>query len=355
MLSQLVEWSNANYSDLPWRKRRSMYHTLVSEIMLQQTTVSTVIKHFDKFISTYPTLEELAKSTEEEVCSHWQGLGYYRRARNLRKAALSIVEDYGGEFPLDEASLKEIPGIGDYTAAALMAIGANSKALAVDANIERVVARLFGLKDEKGVKLQRRIREGFRKEEFSKLERRVSFRELNESLMDLGRVYCQAKRADCLICPLRKSCSCVKEKLMPLEIPFVKEEKKKKESFKLELLRVVVYSRGKVLGSVREEGLWLGGQIEVPTFIINTEDKKLKQYQKVKIKKASITNLPIVKTAITKYKITNRILHLSNKEFKLLMKDWGIDEDYQYYIFDGQKHHFSTTTLKSLKKIGVSK
>ena len=95
--NQLVK---ENYSDLPWRKRRSLYNTLVSEIMLQQTTVGTVINHFDKFINKYPTIEALSKTSEEEICIAWKGLGYYRRARNLRKAAIGIVEDFNGKIPL---------------------------------------------------------------------------------------------------------------------------------------------------------------------------------------------------------------------------------------------------------------
>jgi len=359
MLKELVKWSLASYSDLPWRQRRSLYHTLVSEIMLQQTTVSTVLKHFDRFLDVYPTIEALAHSSEEEVCSQWQGLGYYRRARNLRKAAISIVDDFGGEFPTDKEALIKIPGIGDYTAAALLAIGTNKKALAVDANIERVVARLFHLNEEKGIKLQKRIRAGFISGEFSSLEKGVSYRDLNESLMDLGRVFCQARRADCYLCPLNKSCKTYlgkdrENRRGPLDIPVVNEKKKKKEVFELELLRVVVRSGDKIIAKAREEGLWLSGQIEVPTFILSCADKKLDQYPKVKMKKAEREVLPLVKTSITKYKIVNRIIIMSNKEFQRFMEVNGFLEAFQYYLFDSQKHHFSTTTIKSLNKIGVT-
>ena len=93
MSQELIKWSKKNYWDLPWRKKRSLYNTLVSEIMLQQTTVGTVLNHFDRFIEEYPNIESLSKISEEEVCIAWKGLGYYRRARNLRKAAVSIMED----------------------------------------------------------------------------------------------------------------------------------------------------------------------------------------------------------------------------------------------------------------------
>ena len=99
MFKRLIEWSKTHYSHLPWRKKRSLYRTLVSEIMLQQTTVGTVVQHFERFLSTYPTLADLAASSEEEVTKAWQGLGYYRRARNLRKAAIVLQEEHGGSFP----------------------------------------------------------------------------------------------------------------------------------------------------------------------------------------------------------------------------------------------------------------
>ena len=258
MSQELINWSKKNYSDLPWRRKRSLYNTLVSEIMLQQTTVGTVINHFDKFINKYPTIEALSKTSEEEICIAWKGLGYYRRARNLRKAAIGIVEDFQGKIPLDFEKLKTIPGIGEYTASALLAIGANKKALAIDANLERVLSRLYRISVEKGPKLQKELKTLFEQGKLFKGRSNLNWRNLNESLMDLGRVYCQANKVDCLACPLSKDCAVANEN--PLIYPSKLKKGKKRESIDLELLRVLVKKDNLFLAYKKSENEWLSGQ-----------------------------------------------------------------------------------------------
>jgi len=355
MWKKLIEWSASEYGHLPWRKKRSLYGTLVSEIMLQQTTVSTVLNHFERFLEIYPNLKTLAVATEEEVCANWQGLGYYRRARNLHKAAVYLVKNHNGNFPKSIEELKLIPGIGDYTANAIVGIGCDKKALAIDANIERVVARIHLLQKEKGPKLQKDIATRFINNELTLPFDKFSARKINEALMDLGRVYCQARRADCHLCPVSKQCDVFKKNESPLSIPHVSADKqmKKKESHDLSLLRVVVVSKGKILGMEREERQWLQGQIEVPTFILKSGDRSLKQYPKIKMPEKEFKDLPLLKTAITKYKIKNFILTLGRKEFQALVRDYKGLPPYKYYNLDGQSAHFSTTTLKVLNKLSI--
>ena len=220
MNKQLLQWSDSQYCDLPWRKNRTLYTTLVSEIMLQQTSVTTVKKHFDRFLKKFSNIGSLAKASEEEVMLAWQGLGYYRRARNLKKAAETIHKDYKGEFPKKFEELIQIPGIGHYTASALIAIGRNEKAIALDANLERVFARFYGIQEEKGPKLQKKLYQLFEEGKIAKEIKTLGARSLNEALMDLGRVFCQAKKAECLICPLQKKCIATKTK-NPLSYPFL--------------------------------------------------------------------------------------------------------------------------------------
>ncbi|MBC7538816.1 MAG: A/G-specific adenine glycosylase, partial [Bacteriovorax sp.] len=160
--SNLIEWSHSQYSHLPWRSQRTLYRTLVSEIMLQQTTVGTVLNHFEKFLSEYPTIFDLAKSSEEQICISWKGLGYYRRARNLRNLAIQIVDQFNGEIPTDLDSLLNLKGIGPYTANAIIAIGADLRGLAVDANLERVLSRFYGISLVKGPKLQQKLFSDFK-------------------------------------------------------------------------------------------------------------------------------------------------------------------------------------------------
>lgn len=348
MEKELIRWSTKGYSQLPWRVNRSLYHTLVSEIMLQQTTVQTVLNHFDLFINKYPSVQKLAQSTEEEICIAWKGLGYYRRARNLRKAAIDICEIYNGVIPLDFDKLVKISGIGVYTANALIAIGANQRALALDANLERVLSRYFWVEDEKGPKLQKKLYQLFEEGELFSKRRKINFRNLNEALMDLGRIYCQANKTDCRLCPISKNCQAFKMK-SPLKLPMVSDKKSNKDKHELELLRVVVKSRNKLITTQRKKGEWLEGQLECPTFIIKSTDKKLKQYPYLKGQKISIEGLKSIKSTITKYKIQNYILELSKADFESL---FGISK-FKRSTLDLETTNFSSTTLKILKKLDL--
>src|SRR5690606_26759140 len=239
MFKKLVDWSSG-YSHLPWRKNRTLYTTLVSEIMLQQTTVGTVLNHFEKFLKEYPTLKSLALATEEELTISWKGLGYYRRARNLKKACEYIQKEFKGKIPLDYETLVKIPGIGDYTASALLSIGGNLPVFAIDANIERVLARFFKLEFSKGKALNLAIKE---LEKTSKIQKILVYsgpREVNEALMDLGRNYCKARAVFCDLCPLSKNCLSFKDKTT-LSYPLVSDASKKKEkNIELQLLRLLI-------------------------------------------------------------------------------------------------------------------
>jgi len=346
MFKKLITWSEKEFADLPWRKKRSMYRTLVSEIMLQQTTVSTVLNHFERFISEYPNIETLASSTEEQITMSWKGLGYYRRARNLRKAAIDIHEKFNGRIPTKMEKLLEINGVGPYTASALIAIGNNKPALAVDANLERVLARIYGVKTEKGPKLQKEIQALYESCVVLPNLEKLGPRAINEALMDLGRVYCQAKKADCDLCMLRSKCTAFQSG-NPLDFPMVKE--KVKESHDLELLRLVVLKGDKVLSYQKSEIEWLSGQWELPTFVISTSDHGLKQYPKASsaLNKKDVKRLKTFKTAITKYKITNRILQISESEFKKLK----LAGKFSFVSQDPAKTNHATSTLKIFKKI----
>ena len=341
-LKALLKWSQENYSELPWRRNRSLYHTLVSEIMLQQTTVGTVKNHFERFLIRFPTLESLAEASEDELTVAWKGLGYYRRARNLKKIAESITREHRGVFPRESSHLMEIPGIGPYTANALIGIGMDQRALAVDANLERVIARLFNMQTLKGLKLQKEIQEKFLKKEI--FSDKVSFRNLNEALMDLGRTICQARKASCEICPLKNDCEAFKSG-SPLKLPLTEEGKLKKSTeHEVHLLRVFVMKNEKLLVYRKKEGEWLSGQYEVPTFILESSDKKLSQYPKLVHKfKAQFS----YKTGITKYKIQNSVLVLSLKEFKELT----FSERTEWRSVTSADSNFSTATIKGLQRL----
>jgi A/G-specific adenine glycosylase len=342
MFKKLIDWSKDQYSHLPWRKERSLYRTLVSEIMLQQTTVGTVLNHFEKFIKTYPDLKSLATTNEEKILISWKGLGYYRRARNLRHIAIEIENKFKGKVPTNEDELLSLKGIGQYTAHAIMAMGSDQRALAVDANLERVLARYYGYTEIKGPKLQNKILEDFKAKKILTEMNKLSSRELNEALMDLGRVICQKRKTWCHICVLSNTCVAFKKR-EPLSYPR-ENELKKNEKFELELLRVVVREKNKILVYQKKESEWLAGQWELPTFILSSNDENLKQYPQIKTRK-SFASARSLNTSITKYKIINRIVEMELTEFKKLTQN--VAGKYQYKIYD-KKLNLSTASLKAL-------
>ena len=153
--NKILNWYDNNKRDLPWRKNASRsqreYFTIVSEFMLQQTQVKTVIPYFENFITKIPDLKSLSRVKDSKLMKCWEGLGYYSRARNLKKSAKYIINEFGGHLPSNEEDLKTLPGIGDYTSKAIMAIAFNKKIIPLDGNVERVLKRVFYLKKEKEI------------------------------------------------------------------------------------------------------------------------------------------------------------------------------------------------------------
>lgn len=199
----LLDWYDRHARDLPWRARPGEplpdpYRVWLSEVMLQQTTVAAVKPYFERFSARWPTVEALAAAPEEEVMAAWAGLGYYSRARNLVKAARAVAEL--GAFPDSEAGLRALPGLGDYTAAAVAAIAFGQRAVVVDANVERVVARLFAL-DEPLPQARKAIRA--RADSITPEEPAGDFA---QAMMDLGATVCTARDPRCLLCPLAGHC-----------------------------------------------------------------------------------------------------------------------------------------------------
>ncbi|MEZ5693128.1 MAG: A/G-specific adenine glycosylase [Altererythrobacter sp.] len=200
---RLLSWYDRHARDLPWRALPGQpapdpYRVWLSEVMLQQTTVAAVKPYFAKFLARWPDVEALAAAPEDEVMAAWAGLGYYSRARNLVKAARAVA-DLGG-FPRTEAQLRELPGLGAYTAAAVAAIAFGERAVVVDANVERVVARLFAI-GEALPGARKAIRQ--RADAITPDERAGDFA---QAMMDLGSGICTARAPKCLLCPLADGC-----------------------------------------------------------------------------------------------------------------------------------------------------
>jgi A/G-specific adenine glycosylase len=202
--ARLLNWYRDNKRTLPWRGRaqRSAYAVWVSEIMLQQTRVETVIPYFEKWMRTFPTVRALAKASEHDVLNAWEGLGYYSRARNLHKAAKIVADQYNGELPRDLEELRKLPGIGRYTLGAIASIAFGMDVAALDGNIKRVYARLLDISEPvdstAGEKILWKLADDYLPS--------GQAGDYNQALMDLGATICLPKNPRCLICPLMKIC-----------------------------------------------------------------------------------------------------------------------------------------------------
>lgn len=203
----MLDWYDACRRDLPWRShpsdRPDPYHVWLSEVMLQQTTVAAVKPYFEKFIKIWPTIQDLAQTEQEDVLREWAGLGYYSRARNLYKCAVSVANDYNGFFPSDTKALKKLPGIGDYTAAAIRSIAYDIPSTVIDGNVERVISRLYRidtpLPDSKPL-IRNYAGELF---EGDNTDRPSCFA---QSMMDLGAMICTPSSPKCDACPIGNGC-----------------------------------------------------------------------------------------------------------------------------------------------------
>ena len=198
----LLRWYDRARRDLPWRRDPTPYRTLVSEFMSQQTGVATVAPYFERFMRRFPTLEILAAASDDEVTALWSGLGYYARARNLRRAAAVVVAEHGGELPQAEDALRELPGVGPYTAAAVAAIAFGAPTFALDGNAMRVLARLFRV--ETRIDLPA-TRARLHRLGLDQVPRRRAG-DFNQAVMELGATVCTPRRPRCEVCPLRAGC-----------------------------------------------------------------------------------------------------------------------------------------------------
>ncbi|MCP5058911.1 MAG: A/G-specific adenine glycosylase [bacterium] len=202
MRSALLRWYDRAARDLPWRRTQDPYAIWISETMLQQTRVDTVIPYYERFLSRFPTVEALADADPDDLMVHWAGLGYYRRARNLQAAARRVVDEHGGALPDEIEDLLSLPGVGRYTAGAVASIAFDRPAPIVDGNVARVFARVFGIREEiRSVPAQARLWE-----EAEALARGRRPGDLNQAVMELGATLCTPRAPECPRCPLAPHC-----------------------------------------------------------------------------------------------------------------------------------------------------
>ncbi len=220
-VNRLLAWYAANKRQMPWRGHPDAYAVWVSEIMLQQTQVDTVRPYFIRFLKSFPTIEALANAEDEPLLKAWEGLGYYTRVRNLRKAAQKIFVDYGGVLPSTVEALLTLPGVGRYTAAAIASIAFGLPEPVVDGNVARVFARMRGLNDDFSKEAPRRTLAAWLKPHIEASNAPADF---NQAMMELGALVCTPKKWRCDDCPLAPECH-AKQRAAQANYPFVPKAK----------------------------------------------------------------------------------------------------------------------------------
>ena len=299
--TKLLQWYESNQRPLPWRKTRNPYYIWVSEVMLQQTQVNTVVDYYHRFINAFPQIENLAQADSQSVLKLWEGLGYYSRARNLHRAAGIVVTDYGGRIPDDIERLKRLPGIGDYIAAAVLSIAFGKPYAVVDGNVKRVLSRLLLIDAPVN---HTSAYKAFKSaaEELLERHRPGSY---NQALMEIGALLCAPRQPKCRQCPLRGNCRAFNNAMTD---DYPKRLAKRPVPLR-PMVAGVVFKNDRVLITRRQpEGL-LGGLWEFPGGEIQTGEsapaacRRLMQ-RTVALDTTSGRYLTRVRHAYTHFKIT---------------------------------------------------
>ena len=304
--NKVLYWYDNNKRPLPWRKpkskRQNHYYTLVSEFMLQQTQVKTVVPYFEKFVKDFPNLKTLAHSSEKKILKNWEGLGYYSRARNLKKTAIKLLKDYNCELPNDIDNLKSLPGIGDYTSRSILAIAHNKPYIPIDGNVERILKRVFLLRNKFEISKESL----HKKKEFFGFSKRAS--DYAQAIMEIGALICKPVAPLCCNCPLKENCKAFKKN------DFYIKPKKKINKIKYFEANICTF-KNKYLLVKNKKFNFLKNFIIFPMVEINQKKFKFSSHKKINIKMSNM-NMKIIINEKNKIKITKESLYLDKSNFK---------------------------------------
>ncbi len=251
---QLIQWFEKNKRSLPWRQTRDPYKIWISEVMLQQTTVNAVIPYYKKWIRRFPTVQSLADAQLKTVLKFWQGLGYYSRARNLHKAAKILIKDFKGKIPSTRAELQALPGLGPYTAGAVLSIAFGQREPIVDANVRRVIMRILALPGLANPAQDKRIIKFL--DTVMPMHSMSSF---NQGLMEIGALVCRSNQALCLQCPIRVFCKAYTKGIQEI-IPRVEQKRLERK----DVVVAIIENKNKFFIQKRPSGGLLGDLWEFP-------------------------------------------------------------------------------------------
>ena len=305
MRRRLLDWFSANQRELPWRSEPSLYRVWVSEIMLQQTQVATVVDYFNRFMRRFPDVLRLSQAAEDEVIASWAGLGYYRRARQLHSAAKTIAQDYGGRFPRELDQVLALPGIGRYTAHAILSIADGQRLPILEGNTLRLFSRLLDCDDDiQSNSTQQRL---WRFSESLLPRHRVN--EFNQALMELGALVCRPRQPACDSCPLSASCL-ARIRGTQQTLP----RKGRSQQFtELEFVAFLFYCGDQILMRRDPYSRWWAGMWDIPRFPREAVDAKNNELPTLAARQFGF-RLPddgvefTIRHAVTRYRIQLRCL-----------------------------------------------
>jgi A/G-specific adenine glycosylase len=301
----LLTWFRAHRRELPWRASRDPYRIWIAEIMLQQTRIAAVLPYYDRFLEQFPTVGSVAASSQEEILRLWSGLGYYSRARNLRRAAQRIVTDHSGRFPSTLEAALALPGIGRYTAAAVLSIAYDAPLATLDGNVARVLARLGAVRGD--LRAARRWRQLGKTAEH--LLARYAPGDWNQALMELGEIICTPHTPRCPSCPLSRFCR-ARALRLTADIP---APRRKRAAVRLRVAaailsdpagRTILVRDPQVYDGVLFSRLWQFPAVEVARHPLAELDRHLREMVKIDLAPLELEALPAVRHGVTFRNIT---------------------------------------------------
>jgi A/G-specific adenine glycosylase len=329
---RLLRWYRRNQRDLPWRRSRDPYAIWISETMLQQTQVKTVLPYYSRFVAAFPTVQALARAPLQRILRMWSGLGYYRRAENMHKAARQIVRQHGGIMPRQYNQLRGLPGIGDYTAGALLSIAYGEEYPAVDGNVRRVLSRLFLIKSNTEIHSYA-----------TRLAKTSQPGNLNQALMELGATVCAASMPQCGNCPVAIDCRSTRE---PGRRP-VKPPRAKLIFRDVTWPLAVVQHQGKILLRRRQAAGLLAKLWELPGCEITPSEKPEAAIRK-ELGPLSVTGMTPQRLGELRHSITNRRIRAP-----VLLYRWPVstaapaNNSARRWIAPTELHRYATSSMTS--------
>lgn len=253
---QLIKWYLANHRDLPWRRSKNAYHIWVSEVMLQQTQVNTVLNYYRQFLKTFPNIQKLAGADLQVILKVWEGMGYYARAQNLHRAAKAVMQDHGGKIPDTWEVFHSLPGVGDYIAAAVLSIAFDQAHAVVDGNVKRVLARLY--------KIDAPVNQASSNKRFKEAADKLLDSQqpgiFNQAMMELGALICTPRNPSCNACPLNHFCRAYQTR----QVTGFPKRQQTKATPQYHIAVGVVFKNNRVLITQRKADGLLGGLWEFP-------------------------------------------------------------------------------------------